>query len=182
MKVVELLALLLLVTLSTTLSKTTILEGTHPELSFADKGGETHDITLLFKPLGGSGVYEMASTPRYFWGMQDEDVELEFQYHVKHNRWSDRVILDKLYFSLLYGLSGFPDGDKPRESQKLELAQGWEIGDRKSEFCGWYGITCSEKGKVIKIELSSLSLTGTLPKDLHVLRHLEHIDLKGMPN
>lgn len=82
-------------------------------------------------------LIHIQGVPQYFSDLADKHVEIEVDYWVKHGHWSTRVILEKLYFGLVWGKSGFPDhyyltskdtapknrGTKP----KLEKATGWDI-------------------------------------------------------
>ncbi|KAK7340960.1 hypothetical protein VNO77_21679 [Canavalia gladiata] len=46
-------------------------------------------------------------------------------------------------------------------------------------YCTWKGITCDTRKHVTSIKLSSMSLTGTLPRNLNSLSHLTHIDFSN---
>lgn len=118
--------------------------------------------------------------PRYFLYLPDEVVETEVEYRIDNDRWSDRVILDKLYVSLVYGKTGLPTTDG-KEPNKFVAAAGWNIQlDRKSNHCRWGGITCGARNQIISIRLFDTSnVQGTLPDDLHYLSDLAYLDLKG---
>ncbi|PWA52596.1 hypothetical protein CTI12_AA453450 [Artemisia annua] len=48
-----------------------------------------------------------------------------------------------------------------------------------NNFCEWKGIACDSFGFVVTINLSHMSLNGTLPSDLHSLRNLRTLALQG---
>jgi hypothetical protein len=158
-----------------------IIKGDHPKISYyGDKNGDPlNDMKMRYKVREGL-VQEYTDVPRYFLFLPDEAVEDEVEHRVRFDRWTDRVILEKLYFSLLYGRSGMPtEASVQREPLKFLSAKGWKIFDRDSDYCEWEGITCKKDGLVTDIRLDSLNLQGTLPHDLQYLEDLEHIDLKG---
>jgi hypothetical protein len=174
----------------TSSTTTSIADGTHPQISFAENvlDPKRADLRIRFKEKGGDKHYnEYDDGPRYFLVLSDQVVEQEVAFRVRQDRWSDRVLLEKLYFGLLYGTSGLPpqynnknnNMKQARELQSLEAAEGWEILDRTSDFCDWEGVTCGRPGTVTEIHLDNMSLQGTLPEDLYFLSNLEHIDLKG---
>lgn len=156
-----------------------ILAGKHPQLLYTTAGKYEDEVIIRYEREQGV-VYEYDDTPRYFWGLADEEIEYEVEWRAKNGRWSDRVVLGKLYFNLLYGLTGLPD-DYVRTDQdpnKLETVRGWDIFYRESDYCKWKGLVCNEKGVLTEIRLESYALSGILPRDLHVFTDLEVIDLK----
>ena len=46
-----------------------------------------------------------------------------------------------------------------------------------SGHCNWYGVTCNEENKTVKLELHSNALSGTLSPDISQLDLLEILDL-----
>lgn len=55
-------------------------------------------------------------------------------------------------------------------------SKGW-VKDA-SEVCDWYGLTCDAKGRVVKIELDTNGLTGSIPAEITYLKDsLQYIDL-----
>jgi hypothetical protein len=53
--------------------------------------------------------------------------------------------------------------------------KGW-VNDG-SDVCDWYGLTCNLRGQVVKIELDTNGLTGSIPPELAYLKEsLEYID------
>jgi hypothetical protein len=53
---------------------------------------------------------------------------------------------------------------------------GW--GDQFTDFCSWYGITCSNETSLpVHLDLGSNGLSGTISKTFGTLRSLEKIDL-----
>jgi len=134
-------------------------------------------------------VYELDDVPQYFTDLRDRYVESEVEYRVQHDRWSDRVILEKLYFGLTFGMSGFPehyyegDNDDANDELKLEPLKldredGWDIFARDEDYCQWTGVTCVEN-KITELRLNNYDLKGTLTDDIQYLSDLEYFDLKG---
>jgi hypothetical protein len=158
-----------------------ILAGKHPQLLYTTSGKYEDEVIILYEPKLGEGIYEYDDTPRYFWGLADEEIEYEVEWRTKNGRWSDRVILGKLYFNLLYGLTGLPDDyvQADQEPNKLETVRGWDIFYRDANYCDWRGLVCNGEGILTEIRLESYALSGILPRDLHVFTDLEVIDLKG---
>jgi hypothetical protein len=157
-----------------------ILAGKHPKLLYTMNGKYEDEIVIHYEREKGE-VYKYDDTPRYFWGLADEEIEYEVEWRTQNGRWSDRVVLGKLYFNLLYGMTGLPD-DYVREDQepnKLETVRGWDIFFREADYCNWKGLVCNEKGILTEIRLESYALPGILPRDLHVFTDLEIIDLKA---
>jgi hypothetical protein len=131
--------------------------------------------------------------PQYFNDLSDHVVENEVEYWLEHGRWSDRVILEKLYFGLVFGASGFPDhyyspngvraaidedADDRGNTSPLEQAGGWDIFVRSDNYCEWPGLTC-HNNKITEIRLDDFQLKGTLNDDIHYLTDLEYLDLMG---
>lgn len=172
----------------------TIPTGSHPFLKYVDEtlSIEEGDLHIKFdttkrvgcggnsKAGGGSQVVVYQDVPRYFMDLPDHVVEEEIQYRTKEGRWSDRVVLERFYFCVLYGISGLPINYEfnYKDLQKLEAAKGWEIGDRTSDYCTWEGISCQQK-KIKEIRLDTYELKGTLPNDLHLLSDMTRLSLKG---
>ena len=90
-------------------------QNNHRSTSKHETGGENSNYrdhlsnTVLILHGEVLPYHEFRTTPRYFWGLTEQEVLQEVHYHIIHGRWSDRVLLEKLYFGLLYGLSGLPD-------------------------------------------------------------------------
>ena len=131
--------------------------------------------------------------PQYFTDLSDQVVETEVEYWLEHGRWSDRVILEKLYFGLIFGASGFPDhyyspngvmtaidedADERDEISPLEHAGGWDIFVRSDNYCEWPGLTC-HNNKITEIRLDDFQLKGTLADDIYYLSDLEYLDVMG---
>jgi hypothetical protein len=169
---------------SNTGSGNSIVDGDHPTISYVgDKTWEPPtDLKMRYKIKEGL-VQDFVDVPRYFLFLPDEAVEFEMEHRVKKDRWTDRVLLEKVYFALLYGRSGLPVTASihtiKNELHAFEAARGWGIMDRESNYCEWDGITCGKHKRITDIRLDSLNLRGTLPADLQYLRDLEHLDLKG---
>lgn len=201
-----------------------IMDGQHPQISYVEARrtlATNKDLTMKYRTKKnhaslpndedshiqqsqqGETVTVLDDVPQYFSDLNDEAVEAEVEYRVKFDRWSDRVILEKLYFNLMWGKSGFPDhyydsngeienGNKVDESNidstesstptipKLETADGWDIFDRTEDHCTWTGITCDGQ-KVTEIRLDNYDLPGKITDDIQYLSDLEHLDVKGKP-
>jgi hypothetical protein len=157
-----------------------ILAGHHPQLIYSYAGKFEDEVLLRYEPTEGE-VFEYDDAPRYFWGLADEEIEYEVELRTKNGRWSDRVLLGKFYFNILYGLTGLPDDydQAAKEPNKLETVRGWDIFNRESNYCNWKGLTCNQQGKLIEIRLESYALSGILSRDLGVFTDLEYIELKG---
>lgn len=167
-------------------NKNLIKDGTHPKIRYNDheetdiSEGPMKDMTIKYRVGGGSSVNEYDDTPRYFLLLDDEDVEEEVQYRSEQGQWSERVVLEKMYFCMLFGTSGLPRlSEAPKEVQKLESVKGWDILERDSDYCTWEGISCDEDGDVIAIRLGSFNLGGTIPSILGDLETLKDLDLRG---
>mmetsp|Transcript_16415 Transcript_16415/g.35487 ORF Transcript_16415/g.35487 Transcript_16415/m.35487 type:complete len:654 (+) Transcript_16415:85-2046(+) len=96
----------------------------------------------------------------------------------QEERLVQRYILAVLYFST---------GGTLSLTEEEEPSTGWEDGSNflsdKHE-CEWsspkklnLGVTCDENKRVVEINLTNNSLSGTLPKELRGLTHLRKIDL-----
>lgn len=83
----------------------------------------------------------------------------------------DYAELMKLYNST-GGSNWFNKGNSTDPSS---LFSGW---GRDCNFCNWYGVTCDSNGNVIKLELFSNNLSGTM-SDLNPLSNLEILGLGG---
>lgn len=162
----------------------------HGRIAYVDgtKSLETNQDFKLryFRSLdfGVEEFHEFEDTPQYFMELRDKHVEKEVEYRAKNGRWSDRVILERLYFGLNFGRSGYPlhyyDGYDDDEMQipKLDKEEGWDIYARDSNICEWKGVTCY-RNKVIELRLDNYEFKGTLPEAIQYLTDLEYLDLKG---
>ena len=152
--------------------------------------GESEFLILHYYPEPNI-IYEFNDTPRYFAGMDDAIIEQELLWRMEqvvyHDDvdifWRERVILEAMYFQLIYGMTEPPMDFKDRtgEQSKLETSMGWRIDrrDDSNPYCQWKGITCNANGKVNSITLDACGLAGTLPQTLSYLTDLEAIDLRG---
>lgn len=172
---------------------TTATDNNHNDHNKNNKKSVPEELKAIYQRTnhgrsGETGVIEIDHVPEYFIALDDSAVEEELEYRTLHGRWSDRVILEKLYFTLLFGKSGFPDsgnGKRRKEQEpkmtcdeKLQKEHGWDIYNRRDDFCNWTGITCLQQ-KVTEIDLHLYELKGTLMEDLHHLSDLEYLDLRG---
>lgn len=177
----------------------TIYNDTHERISFIGDpnytlGNTNDDLTIRYKRHDADDpnqvtIHDIEGVPQYFSDIKDKFIEKEVEYRVHHGHWSEQVLLEKLYFGLLFGRSGYPAhyylGDEQHGSEapymrKLERAFGWSsnIFLRTTDICTLSGIYCRD-GKVIKIILPSSNLGGTLTEDIQYLTDLEVLNLAG---
>jgi hypothetical protein len=137
-------------------------------------------------------IHQIEEVPQYFTDIEDRWVEYEIEYRVEHGHWRDQVVLEKLYFGLLFGRSGYPNhyhvghedyGTEPAYKRKLERAYGWSynVFQRAFDACVLEGILCID-GEIRKIILPSFELTGTLTDAIQYLTDLEVLNLRGNPH
>lgn len=129
--------------------------------------GETFEVTFSHS----DGTEEKIACPLYFLMLSADALEFEVQHYVQSDRWSDRVLLEILYFSLQN------DRTSDLRSAQNRLAN-WDIQRRTSDHCSWDGISCNKDKLVTQIRLDNLEFTGTLPDDLSVLSSLEVLEMK----
>ncbi len=166
-----------------------IAHNKHEFISYVKSSGRdektSSDLKIVYR--SDLDYIEIDQVPQYFKALSDDAVEKEVQYRTQHGRWSDRVILEKVYFGLLHGKSGFPDRDIQGHDdyddvsacrEILNVDEGWNVFVRDDDFCEWNGITCKKK-KVTGIRLNENDFKGTLTEDIQYLSHLDYIDLKG---
>ena len=176
----------------------TIFEGSHPRIIFArdslSRLKETdEDLVIQYRQRSSNSddekIHQIDEVPQYFTDIKDRFVEWEIEYRVEHGRWSDQVLLEKLFFGLLFGRSGYPNhyyvGDKdhgtePAYKRKLERTYGWSynVFRREMDICVLEGIFCVDE-KIRKIILPSFELTGTLTEAIQYLTDLEVLNLRG---
>lgn len=176
----------------------TIYEGTHARIGYVSDTLTTlketdNDLVIeYFRETPNSRdvtIHLIEGVPQYFSDISDAFIEEEIEYRVQHGRWSDQVLLEKLYFGLLFGRSGYPNhyylGDESHGmerpySRRLEEAFGWtyNIFRRTVHICKLAGIFCRDQ-KVRKIVLPLYELTGTLTEDIQYLSDLEVLNLRG---
>ncbi|CUG87398.1 GP46-like surface antigen, putative [Bodo saltans] len=56
------------------------------------------------------------------------------------------------------------------------VSPSWNPLDDSSDFCRWYGVTCSEGGRVTQLILAANGLRGTIPPELGNATELEFVD------
>ena len=182
------------------LNEHTIVQGNHPRVSFSpdslSKLKDTNDdLVIRYRRRSPSTdeetIHQVKEVPQYFTDISDPFVEWEIEYRVEHGRWSDQVLLEKLYFGLLFGRSGYPNhyfvgdenhGTEPAYKRKLERAYGWSYNVfwRVVDVCALEGIFCIDE-KIRKIVLPSFDLAGTLTEAIQYLTDLEVLNLQGNP-
>ncbi|GMI87306.1 Male Disoverer 2, morphogenesis of root hair 1 [Hibiscus trionum] len=55
----------------------------------------------------------------------------------------------------------------------------WKKGDGEVAHCSWFGVQCSDDGKVVFLNLKDLYLEGTLARELGNLAHIKSINLRN---
>lgn len=175
-----------------------IYDGTHERIGFIRNTLTTlketdNDLVIqYFRQTPNSNeviIHQIEGIPQYFSDIKDVFIEAEVEYRVQHGRWSDQVILENLYFGLLFGRSGYPNhyylgderhGTERAYSRKLERSFGWShnIFRRTMDICKLAGIYCLD-GKVQKIIWPNYELTGTLTDSIQYLTDLEVLNLRG---
>eukprot|EP00980_Cylindrotheca_fusiformis_P010929 scaffold2499_cov125-Cylindrotheca_fusiformis.AAC.20 len=134
---------------------------------------EGRTFELSYTTAGGSkGKVEC---PRYFLTLTSEVMEAEILFRHKHGRWSDRVLLEILYFSL--DDDGSSRGKMDIRSAKNRVPK-WNLQLRTSDHCTWEGISCNQGRQITQIQLDGLDFPGTLPDELSTLNSLEVLEMK----
>jgi hypothetical protein len=133
--------------------------------------GDSFEVTFKNK----DGTEEKVASPRYFAMLSADAMEFEVQYYVQNGRWSDRVLLEILYFSLQHDHTS--GGRVDLRSAQIKLSK-WDIHRRTSDHCSWDGISCNQDKQVTQIRLDGLDFTGTLPDELRDLSSLEVLEMK----
>lgn len=168
-----------------------IRQGRHPNISYPNLNdlNDTEIHIRYVQPAGGGNsktlVVEADDCPRHFLWLSDQAVEAELQYRLHPNntlqKWSDRVLVEKTYFTLFYGGTGqaaqYLD---PVDDFQTDL-EGWDVMDRSAAVdanvhCTWEGLECNKEGELTVFRLDGFALEGTLPTDLVLLSKLQLID------
>ncbi|XP_039057339.1 inactive receptor-like serine/threonine-protein kinase At2g40270 isoform X1 [Hibiscus syriacus] len=55
----------------------------------------------------------------------------------------------------------------------------WKKGDGEVDHCSWFGVQCTDDGKVVVLNLKDLYLEGTLAPELGNLAHIKSINLRN---
>jgi hypothetical protein len=121
------------------------------------------------------GTEEKVASPRYFAMLSSDAIEFEVQYYVQNGRWSDRVLLEILCFSLQ---RDHTSGGRVEIRAAQNRLSKWDIHRRTSDHCTWDGISCNQDKQVTQIRLDGLDLPGTLPDELKDLSSLEVLEMK----
>ena len=170
-----------------------IRQGRHPSISYPNLS-EMNDTDINIRwvrPDEASGkmlIVDADDCPRHFLWLSDQAVEAEFEYRLRpentKQRWSDRVLVEKVYFTLFYGGTGTaPKYIDAADNFETDL-EGWDIMDRNLDepvdaniHCDWEGLECNDDGELTEFRLDGFSLQGTLPNDLVLFTKLEVLDL-----
>lgn len=128
-----------------------------------------------------NGTMATVPCPRYFVTLPATSVQAEIKYKLEHERWSDRVILDLLYYSLQHGSVSGPSSSNNKNTSSTQKQQiQWDILQRgENSHCKWEGITCNKKNEVIQIVVFGLGVSGTLPNELHQMSQLERFNVRN---
>lgn len=170
-----------------------IRQGKHPSISYPNLSemNDTEINVRWLKPDVTSGktlVVDADDCPRHFLWLSDQAIEAELEYRLRpentKQKWSDRVLVEKAYFTLFYGGTGLA-------SQYLDAAdhfetdlEGWDIMERDMDkpvdaniHCSWEGLECDDDGELTAFRLEGFALEGQLPTDIVFLSKLEVLDL-----
>ena len=178
--------------------------GTHPTISYPNLVDFPDTEIRIRYQLGNRSNKKRASfyaddCPRHFLWLSDRAVKRELGYKMARGKWSERVLLEKTYFTLFYGGTGLASQYMDSVDDFQTDLVGWEIMNRSANHCEWEGVECVEQklysnslhyhnsnsaiikseNVVVGFQINGFSLEGTLPHDLHHLSHLEKVDLKG---
>ena len=185
--------------------------GTHPTISYPNlEDFSDTEIRIRYdSKSGGSssisnkdGVFEIDDCPRHFLWLSDRAIQKELDHRLQTGTWSERVLVEKFYFTLFYGGTGLASQYMDSVDDFQTDLKGWEVMNRSSNHCDWEGIECSiiesenggtvngsndngkELGKlnsthVVGFQINGFSLEGTLPHDLYHLSYLKNLDLQG---
>ncbi len=174
--------------------------GTHPTISYPnlEEFPDTeirirYDLYREYRETNNElkGIYYTDDCPRHFLWLSDKSVKEELDYRVKKGKWSERVMVEKTYFTLFYGGTGLASQYMDSVDDFQTDLVGWDVMNRKSNHCQWEGIECIEiktqtssesntaPNFVVGFSINGFSLEGTLPDDLYHLSHLRKLDLNG---
>jgi Leucine-rich repeat (LRR) protein len=154
-----------------------------------------------------NSIFQVDDCPRHFLWLSDRAVRKELDFRIQHGKWSERVLVEKAYFTLFYGGTGLASQYMDSVDDFQTDLKGWEIMNRSSNHCEWEGVECSNKNKnaindnncsdddddddnndndgevatnvVVGFQINGFSLEGTLPHDLSHLTALQRLDLHG---
>ena len=118
-----------------------ILQGRHPHISYVTQAIETEEGVTLRYESGDGTAYDFEDVPRFFWELDDQHVEEEVAYRMEHGEWSDGVVMGRMYFGLVYGLTGLPQEYNKGffETSKLEATSGWDLFSKNITLCNVTG-------------------------------------------
>jgi hypothetical protein len=125
--------------------------------------------------------------PRHFLWLSDQVVEAELQYRKEHGCYRERVLIEKLYFSLFYGGTGMASAYMDKVDEFQTELKGWNIMDNNrtttNEFdhCNWEGVVCDPTNNtaVVAFGINGFSFDGTFPADFYHMSNLRYLDLSG---
>lgn len=129
--------------------------------------------------------FQVDDCPRHFLWLSDQAVEAELQHRITHGTWRERVLVEKLYFTLFYGGTGLATKYMDLVDDFQTDLEGWNVMDHnrtttnRNDHCSWEGVDCDDDKNIIGFSIHGFSLEGTLPTDLYLMTSLKHLDLKG---
>jgi hypothetical protein len=145
------------------------------QLHFTVEATSADGDSFEFKFKHKDGNEEKVASATQVKQLSADAMEFEVQYYVQNGRWSDRVLLEILYFSLQHDHTS--GGRVDLRSAQIKLSK-WDIHRRTSDHCSWDGISCNQDKQVTQIRLDGLDFTGTLPDELRDLSSLEVLEMK----
>ncbi|KAL3924802.1 MAG: hypothetical protein SGILL_000812, partial [Bacillariaceae sp.] len=137
------------------------------------------------KPNNKEPCFQVDNCPRHFLWLSDQAVEYELEYRREHGTWRERVLVEKLYFTLFYGGTGLASKYMDFVDDFQTELEGWNVMDlnrttsNKDQHCEWEGVECDEEKNIVKFSIHGFSLEGSLPTDLHHMTSLKHLALNG---
>lgn len=133
----------------------------------------------------GEEYFQTDDCPRHFLWLSDQAVEDELRHRRMHGTWRERVLVEKLYFTLFYGGTGLATKYMDLVDDFQTDLEGWTVMDHnrtttnRNDHCSWEGVDCDDNKNIIGFSIHGFSLEGTLPTDLYLMTSLKHLDLKG---
>jgi hypothetical protein len=90
-------------------------------------------------------IFQVDDCPRHFLWLSDKAVQKEIDQRLQTGKWSERVLVEKAYFTLFYGGTGLASQYMDSVDDFQTDLKGWEIMNRSSNHCEWEGVECSNK-------------------------------------
>ena len=133
--------------------------------------------------------------PRFFFDLTKERILREINHSFQNSGWSERVLLEILYYAATYGTDHKPANYTHQDGTTgLETAGNWLVDC--VDICQWEGIVCGPLSNdnplaagvsdyqppchsVTSIDLTDKNLSGTLPSELSRMKHLQRLNLNN---